>query len=409
MSGLSSILRTIIPTQLRAAFYPVWTAQATSRAFAGLRPSTSNTPGPLIVSGFFDEASGIGRAADLTLVALSAAGYKPSPFHLRPLLTEHGGLSLPVSAPGGAWLIHCNPDEGVRALAYVDPEEWRGRRRIGYWAWELPAPPPHWVRTAKLFDEIWAPSRFVADSLVSAGIRTPVRVMPHPVSLGELNAKSDRSSFSLSDSEFVVLTLVDFSSSIARKNLLGAIEIYKMAFPASGHRSRLIVKALGTETRPSIFGQATAAVSGRPDIQFLIDRLSADSTRTLIASSDVVLSPHRSEGFGLVLAESLLLGVPALATGWSGNLDFMSDIPELLIGCTLTRVVDPSGVYRARGQMWADPARQEAAEKLQALAASPELRRRLAQRGAEAVMKFSDAWTKDRLEQTPLGGAIVTS
>ena len=35
------------------------------------------------------------------------------------------------------------------------------------------------------------------------------------------------------------------------------------------------------------------------------------------------MSPHRSEGFGLPLAEAFMAGVPALATGWSGLVLFI--------------------------------------------------------------------------------------
>ena len=43
----------------------------------------------------------------------------------------------------------------------------------------------------------------------------------------------------------------------------------------------------------------------------------------LIASADAVISMHRSEGFGLLLAQGMLAGKPVVGTGWSGNLDFM--------------------------------------------------------------------------------------
>ena len=44
----------------------------------------------------------------------------------------------------------------------------------------------------------------------------------------------------------------------------------------------------------------------------------------LLAACDAVVSLHRSEGFGLILAEAMYLGKPVVATGWSGNMDFMN-------------------------------------------------------------------------------------
>ena len=43
---------------------------------------------------------------------------------------------------------------------------------------------------------------------------------------------------------------------------------------------------------------------------------------TLLADVDVYVSLHRSEGFGLVMAESMYVGTPVIATDWSGNTEF---------------------------------------------------------------------------------------
>ncbi len=403
MANFSSFLRTLTPAALQASLYPAMTEWATAKAFAELKKGEPEAiAGPLIVSGFFDEASGIGRAGSLTLAALKASGFEPKPLHLRPLLAGRRG-AFPVTPPGGAWLIHCNPDEAVRALAYVDSSEWRGRRRIGYWAWELPVAPPSWSRVAKLFHELWVPSRFVAEALKAGGVETCIRVMPHPVSLPLPTPKRDRARFKWNETDFVVLALGDSKSSATRKNLLGAIEIYKRSFPTSG-QTCLVVKML---ERDSQVARQIEAAADRPDISFIAHRLPVEGIAAMIASADVILSPHRSEGFGLVLAEAMLLGVPALATGWSGNMEFMSRVPELLIKSTLVTVNDSTGVYRAPDQFWAEPDVTDAVNKLRTLAASMELRAALAKRGREDVVRLGEAWTSDQLAKTALGGVFT--
>jgi glycosyltransferase involved in cell wall biosynthesis len=139
------------------------------------------------------------------------------------------------------------------------------------------------------------------------------------------------------------------------------------------------------------------------DIHIMTGELSPHDVRRLIAGSDVLLSPHRSEGFGLPLAEAFLAGVPALATGWSGNLDFMSGTPELLIDYTLVPVSDPYGVYRAPGQQWAEPDSSDAVTKLRKLANSPGLMRELAEEGRNAVLAFNRHWQRDSLLQHKIG------
>jgi glycosyltransferase involved in cell wall biosynthesis len=136
-----------------------------------------------------------------------------------------------------------------------------------------------------------------------------------------------------------------------------------------------------------------ALAAGRSDISFLADSLSSEDMRRLIASSDVLLSPHRAEGYGLALAEGFLAGVPALATGWSGNVDFMEGLTELLIDHTLVPVRDPYGVYRAAAQSWAEPDLDDGARKLSALYASPVRRAELARLGMEAVQSQMKSWS----------------
>jgi glycosyltransferase involved in cell wall biosynthesis len=119
--------------------------------------------------------------------------------------------------------------------------------------------------------------------------------------------------------------------------------------------------------------------------------------RRLIASCDVVLSPHRSEGYGLALAEAFLAGVPALATGWSGNVDFMGSLSELLIDHTMIPVRDPAGVYRASAQLWAEPDLDDGARKLKALHADPVRRAELARLGMEVVRSQMASWSHESL------------
>lgn len=361
------------------------------RAAAARQGETA--PGPLLVSGFFGDSKGISQGARLTLHGLRNAGFAPAEHDLRALLGSP--LDAKVQLPGeaaGVWMLYANPPEAIHAMLALDPSHWSTRRRIGYWTWELGRTPANWPRLARAFDEIWVPSSFVADAFARSGFATPVRVMPHPVGLVEIAPKADRSGFGAT-SETVILAIGDLNSSAERKNLVGAIEIYRRAFPESG-RAMLIVKTQGEGDHPAFRNNALAAAGGRADIRFIAGALSQHEAHSLIASCDILFSPHRSEGFGISLAEALMMGVPVLATGWSGNLDFMRGLDDLLIAFKLVPVVDRYGVYRQDG-VWAEPDADDAAAKLRALASSAELRARLAGEGAKAVRALNDAWRPD--------------
>ena len=70
-----------------------------------------------------------------------------------------------------------------------------------------------------------------------------------------------------------------------------------------------------------------------------------------MAACDCYVSLHRAEGFGLTLAEAMAIGKPVIATGYSGNVDFMNDANSYLvdyeIGASRPRMRD----LPARGRM----------------------------------------------------------
>jgi glycosyltransferase involved in cell wall biosynthesis len=118
----------------------------------------------------------------------------------------------------------------------------------------------------------------------------------------------------------------------------------------------------------------------------------------LTASADIVLSLHRSEGFGLVPAEAMLLGKPVIATGWSGNMDFMDTTCAVPIGYRLVPAHDPRGVYDVPGAEWAEADPDEAVAQLRRLADDPALRAAIGVRARAAALA--------RLTTAPLAEAL---
>lgn len=116
----------------------------------------------------------------------------------------------------------------------------------------------------------------------------------------------------------------------------------------------------------------------------------------LTAASDIVLSLHRSEGFGLVPAEAMLLGRPVIATGWSGNLAYMDTANAALVGFRLVPTEDARCVYH--DSLWADPDQADAVLHLRRLADDAAARRALGGKARQAAAA--------RLGAEPLAAAI---
>ncbi|MBI1340422.1 glycosyltransferase [bacterium] len=385
-------LRAVVPGPLREALWPM----ARQMLLMSLRSRLAASPrtisqGPVVVSGFLKESFGVGESARLTADALKRAGLPVATHDLRGLFERDPSASRLPAQDGGVWVLNCNPPEAIAALSRLPMKSWRSRYRIGYWAYELPRAPAEWRRAADLFDEIWTPSKFVADSIT--GVRTPIRVMPHPVAFVG-RRPMERAPFGLPEDAFCILTAADHRSSLERKNVRGAISAYLRAFPDPDGKTVLVVKLLGAQDDATPPRELVDAAGGREDIRFMVADLPRSKMQALIGSSDLVFSPHRSEGFGFLLAEAFAMGVPALATGWSGNVDFMSGLDPLLLPSTLTPVRDPAGVYKSgRGAVWAEPDLGVAVDRLRLLRADPDLRAKWAAAGRRRVEALKDVWS----------------
>ncbi len=137
---------------------------------------------------------------------------------------------------------------------------------------------------------------------------------------------------------------------------------------------------------PAYASALRSAIAGDERITLLDETLTDAAQSALIASADFVLSPHRSEGFGLHLAEAMAMGKCVIATGWSGNLDFMPEGSAALLPYTLAPLFDPTGIYQPReGDVWAEPDALAGADILQALAADPARRAAMGAAAQDAI------------------------
>jgi glycosyltransferase involved in cell wall biosynthesis len=345
-----------------------------------------------IVAGEVSRASGLGEGARLFHAALGLLGAPAWCIDIGSLVPGEAADLLPPAPPAAL-------PAGVPLLAFVNGPMlplaalrlgrgvMRGRRVIGHWVWELASAPESWAAGLGFVHEIWVPSAFTAAALAPLAARrgVPIRIVPYPVAARPpAPAALDRTAFGLPDGALVTLVSASLASSIARKNPEAAIRAHRAAF---GERpDRVLVLKLGHSAhyRDDLAALAAAA-EGAGNIRFETRTLPTADSLALTACSDIVLSLHRSEGFGLVPAEAMLLGKPVVATAWSGNMDFMDADSAALVGYRLIPVADPRGTYDIPGAAWAEPDIAEAAVHLTRLADSAEARAALGARAKAAA------------------------
>ena len=338
----------------------------------------------LAVGGELSRASGLGEGARLMLRGGEQLGLPVWPVDVRaPVGGRVAEVELAASAappPGTPLVMHVNGPMLPLAMLRLGRAMLRHRRIVGYWAWELPVTPPDWHAGLPFVHELWVPSTFTAAALEPL-LPGRVRVVRPPLAaLAQPRSHLDRAAFGLPDDAVIVLVAFNLASSFVRKNPLAAVAAFRAAFADRPDRM-LLLKVINPDHFPEDFAVLTAAVADLPNIRIETRTMSPGDRLALMNAADIVLTLHRSEGLGLVAAEAMLLGKPVIATGWSGNLDFMDDSSAALVPVRLVPPRDPRGVLQVAGAVWADPDIAVAAAHLRRLADDPAARAALGARG----------------------------
>lgn len=380
---------------------PAAPRRAALRAAASLlAPRADATPPPasrgVVLGGEIARVSGLGEAARVLQGGLSMLGVDRGAIEMGILRRPR-----PISAaPGAALILHVNAPSLPPMLARAPRDFLRGRRMIGFWNWELAGVPAAWLAGAPYVHEIWAPSAFAVAALET---RFPgrVRLVPYPLGALDLPAAArNRAAFGLAEDAVVVTAIAHLGASFARKNPLGAIAAHRAAFGGRADRV-LVLKLAGGAAFPTEMARLRAAAGDTANIRLIDEIWDAARLRALLASTDILLSLHRAEGFGLVPAEAMLRGVAVIATGWSGNLQFMDAENAALVGHRLVAVENSDDAYAGPNAVWAEPDIGHAAELLRGLADDAAARRALAARG--------QAHARAALGLEPLASALAAN
>lgn len=339
-------------------------------------------PAGLNVAGFLTGEFGLGEAGRSIVHAVQAAKI---PHVLRDFqvpnkrYNDRTFTNFTEKNPYAATLIMVNANE-LSAIERAFGEPWfAGRYRIGLWYWELPDFPAEWFSAFDRLDEIWVTSAYTAEGL-SRVSPLPVVKVTNPIAIDTERVSRARGRLGLPEDTFLFVFSFDFHSYLERKNPTAVAEAFRLAF---GDRKDvgLVFKTINGSFYPEKTEIMSAACSGL-NVFYIDDYLDRYETFDLFKSCDALVSLHRAEGLGLGMAEAMRLGVPVIATGYSGNMDFMNVNNSLPVRYVRREIDADYGVYK-KGQLWAEPDVAHAAECMKKLVDDRDFAARLGASAAE--------------------------
>lgn len=348
--------------------------------------------------------SGLGEAAMATVDAALASGV---PIAYRELLTpfdQHDPLAaqyaaLPTTSRYSSNLLYYNAE----SLGSLSDREIRlalnDHYTAGVWFWELAQMPARYGKLLTYLDEMWVASRFVRDAVLDLDADLPVEVIPVPINL-TVPAHVSRAEFGIPNGRFVFLFTFAASSHGGRKNPFAVIDAFERAFGradsrATDHGPLLVIKAHHA-AHLSAFRDALAKAVERVGGLLIEDQLTRAQMNALLSCADAYVSLHRSEGFGLGMAESMYLGKPVIGTAYSGNVDFMTNANSYLIDYRLRPITMADHAWFGEGfaQLyepgveWAYPDIEQAAACMKRLYEHPQEGRERGARAAEDIRRL---------------------
>lgn len=286
----------------------------------------------ITVFGFFESASGLGAAA--RGLAGAIADWNPScesisrlsPSQIVAASPSEPKQQSPSNAPIGKNAIHIyNPDVYAALMLHVGPRAiTRFDRNLVIINWETDHLPSHWKKILSAYEALAAPSTFTAGAIRRATGRF-VSVVPNCVPIWPQRCRQQGAA------HFQFLVLFDALSSCYRKNPLGAVQAFRLATDSlpKNHAASMVIKC-HSNTADETLGLLRCACEGL-SITVVASTFTHERMHQLWASTDCLVNLHRSEGFGLAVAEALARGIPVITSKQGGVLDFTDESTAFMV------------------------------------------------------------------------------
>ena len=330
-------------------------------------PSARPTAGPAVVFGEFAGLHGLGRAAAYDLKLVRVRHSAVTSVDIGPYVRGRPVEPFALGGPFDNAYFLCQPDNYALICRLLSPHALAHAYRVGRWVWETPLFPNDWRFAERMVHEVWTPSEFSAQAFRGA-LDVTVRVVPHAATTPPESGLDIRAGLGAPASAFMGLAIMDIISCPERKNPWAHVRAWKRAFGDDPDKILVMKLRVGKRTR-IVLDELSELIGGAKNVRILTEDFSNEEIAALHRAADVYVSLHRSEGFGLNIYESLLLGKPVVATDWSANAEYGPSFATYLpVEYKLERYNDWMGHYADGNFCWASADVDDAARLLRGVA-----------------------------------------
>ncbi|MDF2921348.1 MAG: glycosyl transferase family 1 [Paenibacillaceae bacterium] len=271
--------------------------------------------------------------------------------------------------------------------------------------WETTRLPRRWMANINKFDAIFVPTQHNKDALRNSGVTVPVFIVPHGVDTRSYNPDNRKLDLGKHRGKFLFVSVFGFQH---RKNPELLLRAYWEEFTADD-RVLLLIKTNGYGNGENgawiknkmLRYKAQLALPGQTAPVMLISKHVSDrKLQEIYAAGNAFVLPTRGEGVGLPFLESIASGVPVIATGWGGQMDFLTAKNSFFVKYKLKNPAAGmhnrsaisrkfSNLFAQKGQRWAEADLHSLRKQMRLAYENPELCKRKGRQGRRDALALS--------------------
>jgi len=257
--------------------------------YYGVKPPPEMPPAlpeGINVAGFLKAQFGVGESSRAFCRAVTETGLPHAFVNIQSKVHQNGDTQMSLSADGNPYginLMTFSFDYSRRFFLDKGTGFFAGRHNIALWYWELDRFPAKWHGNFDYYDEIWAPTEFVRQSLAAVS-PVPVYKMTYPFHPDIAPAKPDRVGLGLPEDSRLFLCSFDFCSTVGRKNPMAVINAFRRAF-SPADKATLVLKTINSQRDDKARAQVAEALKGL-NVVWIEPHLNHQQMRSLFASCD---------------------------------------------------------------------------------------------------------------------------